>query len=118
MSEMGNRLRKLREGIGVSQAKLAATADVGQATVNRYETGNASPSLKMLTWYADYFDISMDYLCCRTDRPEGKLYEFKPKVLDENREMRQFVEMCFDPNSPMNEKLKETLIQMLGDANK
>ena len=118
MSEMGDRLRKLREGIGVSQAKLATAADVGQATVNRYETGNATPSLKMLMWYADYFDVSMDYLCCRTDRPEGKLYEFKPKVFDENKELRQFVEMCFDPKSPMNERLKETLVQMLGEAEK
>ena len=118
MSEMGNRLRRLREGIGVSQAKLAAIAGLGQATVNRYETGNAAPSLKMLTWYADYFDVSMDYLCCRTDKPEGILYEFKPKAFDDNKEMRQFVEMCFDPKSSMHDKLKETLVQMLGEANK
>lgn len=29
--------------------------------------------------------------------------------------MRRFVEMCFDPNSPMNERLKQTLIEMLGE---
>lgn len=30
--------------------------------------------------------------------------------------MKKFVEMCFDPNSPMNARLKETLLQMLGEA--
>ena len=27
--------------------------------------------------------------------------------------MEKFVEMCFDPNSRMNERLKETLLKML-----
>ena len=32
--------------------------------------------------------------------------------------MQKFVEMCFDldPTSPMNTRLKETLLQMLGEA--
>lgn len=116
MSETGNRLRKLREGLGVSQVKFGKLAGMAQATINRYETGYSAVPLKTLIWYADYFDVSMDYLCCRTEKPEGKLYEFKPKVLEENSEMRQFIEMCFNPDSPMNERLKETLVQMLGEA--
>ena len=40
-------------------------------------------------------------------------YEFKPKVTPEKEEMRRFIEMCFDPQSPMNEKLKETLFHMM-----
>ena len=27
--------------------------------------------------------------------------------------MRRFIEMCFDPQSPMHEKLKETLFRMM-----
>jgi len=30
--------------------------------------------------------------------------------------MRRFIEMCFDPQSPMNEKLKETLFRMMEDG--
>ena len=58
----------------------------------------------------------MDYLCCRTDKPQGKLYDFNPKYVEENKELRQFVEMCFDPSSPMNDKLKQRLIEMLGEV--
>jgi len=32
--------------------------------------------------------------------------------------MRQFVEMCFDPNSPMNDRLKKTIIGMLEEVKK
>ena len=31
-------------------------------------------------------------------------------------EMDKFIEMCFDPGSPMNEKLEETLKQMLKEG--
>ena len=27
--------------------------------------------------------------------------------------MRQFIELCFDPSSPYNERLKETMLRML-----
>ena len=60
MKQLGNRLRALRESIGISQAK--------------------------------------------------------PPVGEGNPELAQFVEMCFDPSSPMNDKLKKTLLQMLGEA--
>ena len=33
-----------------------------------------------------------------------------------NPEMERFVEMCFDPGSPMNERLKKTLVQMLSET--
>ena len=31
----------------------------------------------------------------------------------DTEEMRRFIEMCFDPESPMNEKLQETLFLMM-----
>ena len=30
--------------------------------------------------------------------------------------MRQFVEMCFNPKSPIHDRLKDTLIAMLKEA--
>ena len=29
--------------------------------------------------------------------------------------MRRFIEMCFDPQSPINAKLKETMLRMMED---
>ncbi len=116
MKEVGERLRTLREGMKLSQSSLAKMIGTTQASINRYETATSAPPLKTLLWYADYFDVSLDYIFGRTDKPQGKLYEYKPKITKDSEEMRRFVEMCFDPNSPMNKRLKETLLQMLGEV--
>jgi len=118
MKVVGERLRSLREGIRLSQAKIGAMIDTTQASINRYETGGSSPSLDTLLWYADYFDVSLDYIFGRTDNPQGKAYEFRPKAIENSEEMRRFVEMCFDPKSAMNDRLKQTLLEMLGEVQK
>lgn len=116
MKIVGERLRTLREGMQISQAKMAELVGMKQSSINRYEGGETSPSYEVLLKYADFFDVSIDYIFGRTDNPQGKLYEYKPKALEDNKEMQQFVEMCFDPKSPMNDRLKQTLIQMLGEV--
>ena len=122
MQEVAQRLKSLRESVGVSQAKLAALMGATQASVNRYENGQSSPPLKGVRWYADFFDVSLDYIFARTEQPEGKLYEHKPKVVEaitqDNKELRQFVDMCFDPASPVSEKLRETLTKLLEEQRK
>ena len=116
MKEVAERLRTLREGVKLSQVKMAEIVGVKQSSLNRYEQNQASPTFETLTRYADYFDVSMDYIFGRTDNPQGKLYEYKPMVATSDPTMRKFVDMCFDPKSPMNERLKETLLQMLEEA--
>lgn len=37
-----------------------------------------------MLWYADFFDVSLDYIFGRTDKPQGKLYENQPKVVFED----------------------------------
>src|SRR5699024_12076159 len=59
--------------------------------------------------------LSMDYLFSRTDNPQGKLYEYRPKIAAGSDEMKQFIEMCFDPQSPLNEKLKQTIFEMMNE---
>lgn len=113
MKEVGMRLKKLREGFGISQAKLAEDLHSTQSSINRYENGQSQPTIALLRLYADYFDVSMDYIFARTDKPQGKLYEFNPQTAPDKKQMRDFIEMCFDPQSPMNGKLKETLYRMM-----
>ena len=118
--KIGERLRDLRRGVHISQKKLASILGTQQSSINRYEQGQSVPVPEIFIKYADYFDVSMDYLYCRTDDPRGKQYEFQPKILQEkagdNKEMREFIEMCFDPKSPVNGRLKEALFQMLNEG--
>ena len=113
MEIIKQRIRALRESVGLSQNKLGKIVGLPQSSINRYENGQSSPPVELLRRYADYFDVSLDYIFGRTDKPQGVTYEFKPKATPEREEMRRFIEMCFDPQSPMNEKLKETLFRMM-----
>ena len=116
MQAVADRLRHLRNSVSLSQVKMAEIVGVKQSSLNRYEQNQASPNYETLTRYADFFDVSMDYIFGRTDNPQGKLYDYQPKIQQSNPEMKQFVEMCFDPNSPMHERLKQTLLTMLEEG--
>ena len=118
MASVGERLKKLRMDIGLSQAALAKIAGATQSSVNRYEQDDSQAPYHILLWYADYFDVSMDYIFCRTDQPQGKTYDYQPKRVKEKmankQDWNEFVEACFEPGSPMNEKLKEMILKMAG----
>ena len=60
--------------------------------------------------------IIEDFIFGRTDNPKGTHYENHVNIEMNDPEMTRFVEMCFDPGSAMNERLKETLVQMLSEV--
>jgi transcriptional regulator with XRE-family HTH domain len=111
---VGERLRALRDSVKLSQLKLGKIAGLRQAAVNRYEHNQCEPPFRILLWYAEYFNVSMDYIFGRCSNPQGRTYNAIPK--GSSAEMEQFVEMCFDPKAPMNGRLKETLLQMLKEG--
>ena len=112
---LGERLKQLREENGFSQNKLAKLIGVPQSSVNRYETGFTNPTPETLLWYADYFDVSMDFIFGRTDKPQGKNYKYKPKL---DPEMARFVEMCFEPGTKMNKELRLQVVKMISEEKK
>ena len=117
MTIVGARIKGLRESIRLSQKELGAKLGITQSAVNRYENNQSEASYKTLLSYADYFDVSLDYIYGRTEQPQGKLYDFKPKF-EEDEDLRDFIEMCFDPNTPMSGKLKDMLLQMMKGGGK
>ena len=76
MEQIGKRLRALREGIRLTQVQMAQILGVQQSRINRFETGQSTPSPEVFLKYADYFDVSLDYIFGCTDNPQGKLYEY------------------------------------------
>jgi transcriptional regulator with XRE-family HTH domain len=113
MKIVGERLRTLRESKGLSQKRVAKLFDVGQSSIFRYEKGESSAPYHILNQYADYFEVSMDYIFGRTDSPQRNDLKGKCGSVKDSSEVDQFLEMCFDPISPMHERLKNTLRQML-----
>lgn len=74
MEILAERIRQLRKSLNLSQAKVAMMAGTQQTSINRYESNQYDPPLNILIWYADYFDVSLDYLCGRTDKPQPYLF--------------------------------------------
>ena len=64
------RLKKLRKERNISQLKLAIDLNMNQNSISRYETGERQADYATLIKFADYFDVSIDYMLCRTDKPE------------------------------------------------
>ena len=64
------RLKALREKRGISQLKLAMDLGLNQNGISRYESGAREADYKTLIALADYFDVSIDYLLERTDKPK------------------------------------------------
>lgn len=115
---IGPRLKELRQSMKLSQWKMAALLCVSQSSIDRYERNTARPTAENFLVYADYFDVSLDYIFGRCDDPQGKLYEHRPHVEESNPDLKLFVDMCFDPASPMSERLKAVLTKMLEETEK
>ncbi|MBQ3493559.1 MAG: helix-turn-helix transcriptional regulator [Clostridia bacterium] len=64
------RLRFLREKKKISQLKLAMDLNMNQNSISRYENGQRQADYETLIAFADYFDVSVDYLLERTENPK------------------------------------------------
>lgn len=119
MKIIGERLKELRKGVQLSQTRIAKMFGTGQSSIFKYESGISTVPAEIMLQYADYFDVSMDYLYGRTDDPHGMYYSCKtPAVEKAYPEIDKFIEMCFEPGTAMNERLKETLRSMMKEENK
>lgn len=70
--EIGTRLKHLRLERNVTQKEIALGVGVSPVSIQRFEYGTVRPSLDTLVALADYFDVSLDYLCGRSDVKERR----------------------------------------------
>lgn len=63
------RLKELRKERKISQIKLAIDLDMNQNSISRYENGERQADYETLIKFADYFNVSIDYLLERTNNP-------------------------------------------------
>ena len=66
---MSMRLKELRKSRGITQLKLAIDLGMNQNSISRYESGEREADYRTLIAFADYFNVSVDYLLERTNNP-------------------------------------------------
>ena len=70
---MENNLRKLRKQRKLTQVALQMQTGIEQALLSKYETGDRIPPTESLLILADFYNVSLDYILCRTDNPKINL---------------------------------------------
>lgn len=66
---MNNNLRKLRKKHNLSQVALQMQTGIDQALLSKFENGERIPPTETLMILADYYNVSIDYILCRTQNP-------------------------------------------------
>lgn len=67
---MQNRLKELRKGRGYTQVFLQMHTGIEQALLSKFENGERIPTTESLMRLAEFYNVSIDYILCRTDKPE------------------------------------------------
>lgn len=70
-SALAYRIKNLRQSLGMTQREFAKEAGCTAATLSAYENGSKSPSLEIVKGIAEAFDVSIDWLCGLSERPNG-----------------------------------------------
>ncbi len=67
--DMKNNLKLLRKSKGYTQIAVQMKTGIEQALLSKFETGERVPPTETLIKLADFYNVSIDYILCRTDNP-------------------------------------------------
>lgn len=70
MIVLSERLTKLRNKLGITQAEMARRISVHRGTYSNYESGKRHPDYETLGKIANIHNVTIDYLMCRSDEPD------------------------------------------------
>lgn len=98
--EFGDRLKWLRDESGLSQKALAETLGMPQQTYQGYESGIRKVTLQLLKQFAEYFDVSIDFLAGRTTN--RKLYTGAEMVNNWDKEQEKKISLSSDEETVLS----------------
>ena len=67
---MKNNLKVLRKKRKMTQIALQMQTGIEQALISKYENGERVPPTETLLILANFYNVSIDYILCRTANPE------------------------------------------------
>lgn len=66
---MNNNLKLLRKKKGYTQIAVQMKTGIEQALLSKFENDERIPPTETLIRLADFYNVSIDYILCRTDNP-------------------------------------------------
>jgi len=70
MSIFADRLKECRKNINKTQREVAIDLGLTDGGYQKYEIQKCEPKMETLIKFADYFDVSLDYLIGRSENPK------------------------------------------------
>ena len=67
---MNNNLKLLRKKKGYTQIAVQMRTGIEQALLSKFENGERIPPTETLLKLAEIYNVSIDYILCRTKNPE------------------------------------------------
>ncbi|MBE6824603.1 MAG: helix-turn-helix transcriptional regulator [Ruminococcaceae bacterium] len=64
---LAKRLRECRKARGYTQMQVSIYCDITEKAYQNYELMTREPKIEILMRIADLYDVSLDYLCGRSD---------------------------------------------------
>ncbi|PRX21698.1 transcriptional regulator with XRE-family HTH domain [Orenia metallireducens] len=76
----GERLKELRQDKGLTLREMAEHFNRGRTTFSNYENDYRKPDMDLIDELADFFNVSVDYLLCRTDQRQDPNTKIKSAI--------------------------------------
>lgn len=113
LMDLGKRLLALRTEAGLTQDELGDKVGVTGKSINVYETGRSAPSFHVLNRLADFFNVTLDYLCGRSESRYGSA----PGIAEEDWPdgAKVFYWACQKLSPPEKEKFVQIMKIIMGD---
>lgn len=106
--QVGRRLKELRVANGCKQDEVALGLKLAQSSVSAHELGTSTPPASALYWYAERYNVSVDYILGLIDDPvpldkekaaalreaeqlSGITADMVPEILKGSQEFQKFV---------------------------
>ena len=67
---MQNNLKSLRKETGYTQIAVQMKTGIEQALLSKFENEERVPPTETLIKLAEFYNVSIDYILCRTDKRE------------------------------------------------
>lgn len=94
---IAKRLKEIRIQNELSQIDIARELNMTQAAIAQYEMAKNMPSPDILYWYAEHFDVSLDYIFGRSDKSSGSAtYDFAKPGTEANQLLKEVVKVMLE----------------------
>ena len=67
---LADKILELRKKRGYTQVSLQMQTGIEQALLSKFENGERIPPTETIIRLAEFYNVSIDYILCRTDKPE------------------------------------------------